>query len=129
VEDEVEQLRKDRKRWKALVSELLKHGENGLPFRDFGYLESLNDRSWQDELSEKQAKWLLDICGKVEAVSSYAGVSVRQLIERCYQAIQLSDSDEDSWLLRLYESGNTYVRRWEAQDLAEMMRRLRTHEI
>ena len=115
---EIEAIRKDPERWRLLVRQLLRYDEHLFEPKDIGYLDSLAVRDWQEELSYRQAEWLLDIRDSVQVVTTFRDFSVPILIRRCYENRLEFDLDEDrAWVADVHASGRTSLRRSEAARL------------
>jgi hypothetical protein len=118
---EIERIRKDAERWKSLVQQLLRYDDSVLEQKDSCFLDSLSLRDWLDELSYLQAEWLLDIRDSVQIVPEFRGYSVRYLVRCCYENRFGFDSEDDqAWLVELYQSGKTSIRKNQAKRLYYM---------
>lgn len=124
-EIEIERIRKNNVEWRLLVRGLLRQAEqDALRDKDFGFLESLSARTWQEQLSYRQAEWLLDIRTGVERVSSYMGFSLRSLMQGCYESRFGLDDEDQVWIAAIHESGRTSLRRNEARRIYNLAKHL-----
>jgi hypothetical protein len=94
--------RKERKQWKD--SDRL--AEARLALRDF-------------RLTTRQAETLLDIRDATIFHRDIGGITVRNLINRCYEARLDLDEGDEEWIVKLWRSGVAELRR---NDLARLKR-------
>lgn len=125
-EAEIERVRKDKDLWLPLVQRLYRHVEDEtLHPRHMGFIESLMVRPKQEELSFLQGEWLLDARDEVVLVSEYSTYGVKFLIRVCYESRSGLDSDDDQdWVVELFKSGRTSIRRYEARRLYVLAKQL-----
>ena len=124
-EPEIHRVRVNKDVWQPLAKRLLVHAdEETFPQRHLALLEGLVERTWQDELSYRQAEWLLDIRDDIELLTTYRGYSVRLLTKVCYEQRHLLIEDEEAWIIGIYEQGRSSLRRYEAGRLYSISKRL-----
>jgi hypothetical protein len=123
---EIEALRKDADRWRALARQVFRYADRGvLDDNDLDFLEQIPERKWLDELSYRQAEYLLNLRDAVETVSSHRGFGVRYLAKACFDhRFGLDDEEEEAWVLEVYQSGVTSVLRRQARRLYMLAKRL-----
>ncbi|MBO9706989.1 MAG: hypothetical protein J7521_02150 [Caulobacter sp.] len=102
LDREIEQLRADTARWRALARRLPTTGEGSLTDWELDYLEELPRRTWLEHLSYRQAEVLLDIRDNVERVDSYRGCSAAWLLTACYGNRLDLDEDNQAWVEHLH---------------------------
>ena len=114
LDREIEQVRKDTEHWRSLVNQLLRR-EDELAPRHSVLLDSLAAKQrWLEELSYRQAEWLLDIRDDVQTVTEYRDCSVQYLLRCCYESRLSFDEDDEAWVIEVHNSGRTAVRRYAA---------------
>lgn len=125
-EAEIERVRKDKGLWLPLVQRLHRHVEDEtLNPRHIGFVESLIARPKQEELSFRQSEWLLDARDEIVLISEYGGHSVSFMSRACYESrIGLDGDDDQDWVVELFKSGRTSIRRYEARRLYVLARQL-----
>jgi hypothetical protein len=101
-----EAIRYDELIWRPLVSGLLKTFENdGVEDRDSFFLESLERRTHQKDLSLDQAKWVLDIKFRRTIIARYKGILVGTLIKECFESCHLIIDDLlVEWIQKLHRA-------------------------
>ena len=120
-EREVEQVRKDPGRWRSLLQQLLQRGDDVAP-RHLVILDSLHlKRRWLEELSFSQADWLLDIRDDIVIVTQYRNLSIRYLLNCCYQNHLGLDEDDEEWVLNLHNERRVSLRKDEARHLYALL--------
>lgn len=88
-------------------------------------LDSLAEKQHRlEELSYRQAEWLLDIRDEIQTVTEYRHCSVQYLLRCCYENRLSLDEDDEEWVFELRNSGRTTVRKYEARRLYSLAREL-----
>lgn len=92
--------------WRRLVAELLEtYKYDGSEDRHSLFLESLERREHQTELSIKQAQWVLDIKFQRTIVRKYRSMSVTNLIKECFENYHLIvDEFLVEWIQKLHRA-------------------------
>jgi hypothetical protein len=120
----IERIRKDTEAWRGLAGRILRLTEPGvLTDNEVDFLEQIQERSWLDELSYRQAEWLLGIRDNVEQVASYRGFSLTRLIRRCYESRFDLDDREQRWISRLFERREEPIRARDARRIYSIAQR------
>jgi hypothetical protein len=119
TEREISRIRHDQVEWRGLVRRLLGYAEkHDLEHRHMGLLESLNDRFYQDELSYRQAEWLLDIRDDTNFVSEYRGASLKFLLRSAFEnRFGLDDEDDVAWVEELWRRQEATLRKRDVRKL------------
>jgi hypothetical protein len=122
---EIERFRKDAAAARDLAAWLFSLKErDALTDWEAGFLESLREKTYLDELSTRQAEVLLEIRDAVELVSKHRGFNVGSLIRGCYLArLDLEEEDED-WIIKIHERSPLSIRRKELGRLWKCARQL-----
>lgn len=124
LDREIEQIRNDTARWRALARQLPRAGPEALTDWELDFLEEIPNRKWLEQLSYRQAEILLNIRDEVETVSSYRGYSVKWLCSICHDNRLDLDEEEQAWVELLHAGGAASMRRKDARRLMSLARRL-----
>lgn len=122
---EIERIRKDTETWRALARSLVGHtAQDELHDNELDFLEQLLERRWLEELSYRQAEWLLDIRDNTRRIGSYRGFSLRTLIRRCNENRFDLDDEDQVWISGLYQEGSEVIRLRQARRVFALAQRL-----
>lgn len=101
-----EAIRYDQTIWRKLVKDLLEtYRYDGAEDRHSLFLESLDKREHQTELSIKQAQWVLDIKFLRTIIGKYRNISVPTLIKECFENCHLiADEFLVAWIQKLHRA-------------------------
>lgn len=123
---EISRVRHDRDEWRGIVRKLIKYaGQHDLEDRHVDLLDGLESKTFLNELSVRQAEWLLDIRDDVDFISEHRGVSVRFLIRSVYENRHGLDDEEDmAWVEEIWRRHDVNVRKREARRLYALARPL-----
>jgi hypothetical protein len=121
---EIEDFRKDAGRWRLVMRQLLAYDRDALSDEMVDLIERLAPLTHVEEISYRQAEWLLDVRDKVRIVPTYRQFSLKALVKACHQnRFDLGEADQD-WIEQLVESGRGEFRFYEARRIYRLARRL-----
>lgn len=108
---EIDKFRRDAAAARVVAGGLLKFSAAGLNDWEQDFLESIQERTFLDELSYRQSEVLLEIRDDVERLSTYRGFSISHLINGCWERRLDLDEDSEAWVEELHAGDTTLIRR------------------
>lgn len=112
----------------SLARQLIADVSGTLSDWEIDFLDSLSNPASRERLSTRQAEVLLDLRERTNLHVKIAGISVRNLVQRCWEArFDLSEEDEE-FVCQLRETGSDAVRTNVARRLIRCSRQLRLIE-
>lgn len=124
LDREIEAVRKDPDRFRFMAKQLLEHDEASLTDQALDFLEKVSGWKWSEDLSYRQAEWLLDLRDDHQMVTAFRGYSIGALVRVCFLNRFEFDEDAQEWIEGVHASGRTSLRRREAARLHRLARRL-----
>lgn len=119
TEREISRVRHDPAQWRGITRHLIDYAEkHDLEERHLKLLATLQTSAASDEISYRQAEWLLDIRDDVDYVSEYRNVSVKFLIRAVYEnQYGVDDDDDASWIKEIWRQSPARLRKRDARRL------------
>jgi len=122
---EIDRIRKDPKKFRALAAHLLAHIPD-LTDWEKDFLASIKTESDKDEFTTRQSEKLLQIRDDYERVTELlGGFSVKIILRQCHEArLDLWEGADKEWIVQRIEESQTTIRRKHAGRLRRCARQL-----
>ena len=127
---EIERIRKDTQGWRSLAARILAQTKPGdLSDENIDFLEQIQVRPWLEELSYRQAEYILGLRDSVMLVSIYKGRSISSMIRFCRENLLAiaegeNEEEEKDWITNLARQSPQSLRRHEASRLHSLAKQL-----
>jgi len=124
---EIERVRKDAAAARRRIAQtLLLLRRDQIDFTDWevDFLDSMIAPNGREELTTRQAEKLLEIRDGAEQITEFRGLSIKILLQKCYEARLDLDEGDEQWIVALRNRSHTTVRRKHAGRLMACARRL-----